>query len=165
MKILALLALCFATSGTAFAAPPSLSDTLLSRLVGHWKLSGNAAGAPAKATVDGTWVLNRAWIQLRFNKDTATAKAPHYEALVYIGYDRTTKRYIAHWLDIFGAPGAEVAGFGVRTGNTITFLFNYAESPFKTQMSYDAANNKWHIHYLSRNRAGKWDVFGDEELR
>jgi hypothetical protein len=38
-------------------------------------------------------------------KDVATP--PAYEATVYIGYDKTGERYVAHWLDVFGGRFSE----------------------------------------------------------
>ncbi|HEY8226282.1 MAG TPA: hypothetical protein VIG25_13455 [Pyrinomonadaceae bacterium] len=33
-------------------------------------------------------------------KDVQTPS--QYEAMVFIGYDNTSERYVAHWIDIFG---------------------------------------------------------------
>lgn len=35
---------------------------------------------------------------------------PNYEAMVFIGYDNTSERYVVHWIDVFGGRFSETLG-------------------------------------------------------
>ncbi len=51
---------------------------------------------------------------------------PQYEALVFLGYDNASERYVAHWIDVFGGRFSETLGYGTRSGDSIKFIFEEA---------------------------------------
>ena len=74
-------------------------DHLLDNLAGEWKLKRQFPGRTADNTVNTEWVLNHQFMKIHM-KDVQTPS--QYEAMVFIGYDNTSERYVAHWIDIFG---------------------------------------------------------------
>ena len=111
-------------------------DELLERMVGEWKVSGRMGRQPIDHTCDFRWVLNHQFLQLHFldvsptNTEDSLAK---YEALVFICRDNMSKRYVAHWIDIFGGRFSETLGYGTRRrDSSIMLLFEYLEAPSTT---------------------------------
>jgi hypothetical protein len=137
-------------------APARLNDVYLSGLIGNWNVTGTTLGKQVSQTATGQWVLAHQFVLLRFKGA--------YEADVYIGYDAPRRRYVEHWIDVFGGSGATVVGYGERRGSTLAFLFEYPEGKFRNTMTYDARSDSWHIHYESQRRSGMWSEFGDELL-
>lgn len=152
-----LLLLAFLGCGTTFAqAPPR--DAFLDQLVGTWQASGTVAGERIGYSIEAKWTLQDNFLEIDL---TDTAKAPQYMAQVYIGYDAAGKRYVMHWLDLFGARYSETLGYGTLKDNTIAFRFEYPDGPFINAFSYDRATHTWTMHSTTKNSKGDWEVFGD----
>lgn len=136
-------------------------DELLDNLQGKWMLKGNIAGHPGDAELEAVWVLNHQFLKLHEKGVTAIAGRPLYEAEVYIGYDNTSERYVAHWIDIYGGRFSETLGFGTRSGNSIKFVFEYPDGPFHNTFSWNPDARNWRFLLEQKNDAGKWGVFSD----
>ncbi len=149
---------CFAADG----AGHPMQDQLLDKMVGHWTLTGTIAGRPAHHTVDAQWILDHQFLQ--FHElgavDPKTGKR-EYEVLPTIGYDDTSERYVAHWLDVFGGRFSETLGYGTRKGDEILFVFEYPDGPFHTSFRWDGAKNQWRWQMKQKSRGGKWTPFAD----
>jgi hypothetical protein len=104
----------------------TFQDELLDKMAGRWKLAGTVRGQSTEHLVEARWVLNHQFLQIH-EKGTAAPKTagPAYEANVMIGYDNTSERYVAHWIDIFGGRFSETLGYGTRSGDQIEFVFEY----------------------------------------
>lgn len=152
------LAPCFAADG----AGHPMQDRLLDKMVGHWTLAGTIAGRPAHHTVDAQWILDHQFLQLHElgAVDPKTGKR-EYEALPTIGYDDTSERYVAHWLDVFGGRFSETLGYGTRKGDEILFVFEYPDGPFHTSFRWDGAKNQWRWQMKQKGQDGKWTPFAD----
>jgi hypothetical protein len=105
------------------------------------------------------WVLNHQFLELHYLPDTSKQS---YEALVYIGYDNTSDRYVAHWLDILGGRISETLGYGTRMPNGIRFLFEYPDGPFTNTFSFDPAKRQWNFLLRQKNARGEWSTFAEE---
>ena len=150
-----LIAMTLARISATDSAP--LADPLLNDLVGNWNVNGMVLGKAVHQPMNGSWVLGHQWVLLRFTGS--------YVANVYIGYDAPGKRYVAHWLDMFGGSGANAVGFGtLRRRNEIVFHFAYPGQPFETTFRYSAGTGTWHIHYRYQDKHAVWKIFGDETL-
>ena len=134
------------------------SDPFLQRLTGHWNASGTMGGDPVGYRINASWVLNDRFLLIDLSD---TAKVPQYQAQVYIGYDSLSERYVAHWLDSFGARFAETLGYGTRTGDTLSFRFEYPDGPFINAFMFDPAARSWRMHCTTKNSKGDRVVFGD----
>jgi len=129
--IVALIGLCFlprfarsqeqAEPAASVIPKAVLHDDLLDKMVGEWRLSGKFEGQPMNHSVEMRWVLNHQFIEIH-EKDLNAPKgdAVAYEAMVYVGYEPSEKRYVAHWLDVFG-EGSPTLGYGKRTESAIHF--------------------------------------------
>jgi hypothetical protein len=140
-------------------------DELLSRLGGSWKLTGTIARAPAEHAVDAEWVLNHQFLRIH-EKAAGGAEAgrPGYEAMVFVGYDNASERYVAHWIDIFGGRFSETLGYGHKDGNAIEFVFEYPDGPFHTIFRWRPENGTWQWEMRQKNAAGQWVSFGEMTL-
>ncbi len=136
-------------------------DDLLDNLQGQWTLKGTIAGHPGDADLDATWVLNHQFLRVHEKGKAVIPGRPLYEADVYIGYDNTSERYVAHWIDIYGGRFSETLGYGARSGNSIRFVFEYPDGPFHNTFTWDPASKGWRFLLEQKNAAGKWGVFSD----
>jgi hypothetical protein len=145
-----------------------LSDELLDRLVGKWKISGNIVGRKLEQQADIKWVLNHQFLQIQFldiSPINPQDHTPKYDALVYVGYDNMSERYVIFWLDTFGGRFAETIGFGTKQSiDSIKFVFQYPDGPLHDTFSYDRENGTWSIKIVQKDAKGKWTDFATELL-
>ena len=140
-----------------------LRDTLLDHLAGTWRVTRRRGTQTLVTTADAAWVLNHQFLRLHYHDDSVTVAS--YEAMVFIGYDNTSERYVAHWLDIFGGRWSETLGYGTRVVNGIRFVFEYPDGPFVNTFAFDAASKEWSIVMRQRNARGEWRTFAEERFR
>ncbi len=164
----ALFALAFSPATLAQEQPPPpdnpqhiFHNELLDKMTGRWKLTGTIRRKSVEHLVEAQWVLNHQFLQVH-EKDVTTP--PGYEANVMIGYDNTSERYVAHWLDIYGGRVSETLGYGTRAGDQIEFVFEYPDGPFRTTFSWIADKKQWQWKMRTKNSAGKWVDFADLTL-
>ena len=144
------------------ARPKAFEDALLDNMVGHWTMTGTLVGKPLDHTVDVQWILGHQFLQIH---ETDKHTPPQYEAMPTIGYDDVTKRYVAHWLDVFGGRYSETLGYGVRTGNEIRFDFQYPDGPFHTVFRWEPDKNDWRWLMSQKNAKGQIRPFADMTLK
>lgn len=137
-------------------------DDLLDNLVGEWRVAGKIRGKPAEQTYEARWALNHQFLRLHEVGAGAVLDGQvRYEAMVFIGYDNTSDRYVAHWLDVYGGRFSETVGYGTRSGNSIRFVFEYPEGPFHNTFIWQPKTNTWHFVLETKNSKGKWMNFAD----
>ena len=137
-------------------------DELLEKLVGDWQLTRKIGGQTVGNTVKVEWVLNHQFLRVHM-KDVKTPAS--YEAMVFIGYDNTSERYVAHWIDVFGGRFSETLGFGERSGNSIKFVFEYPDGPFKNAFTWRPENKTWSCLMENKDAKGNWKIFAEDTLR
>ena len=137
-------------------------DDLLDNLQGRWRVTGPVVSKPRELDLTAEWVLNHQFL-LVHQKDAAPpeGKIP-YDALIYIGYDNASERYVVHWIDIFGGRVSETLGFGTRAGNSIKFNFEYPDGPFHNTFTWNPETKTWHFFLEQKNTEGKWGTFADQ---
>jgi len=136
-------------------------DELLDKLAGNWKLTRKIRGRTVENSVRAEWVLNHQFLLVHM-KDVATPST--YEAMVYIGYDNASERYVVHWLDLFGGRFSETLGYGSRSGNSIKFVFEYPDGPFHNTFTWDEKTGGWNFLLETKDKTGKWVVFAEDTL-
>ena len=146
-------------SGPGQQQPP-FHDDLLDQLVGFWDLTGIARGQAVHDRVDSEWILNHQFLRVH----RKSVEGPH-EALLYIGFDPVSERYVTHLLDTFGARGSETLGYGIRDGDKIQFVFEYPSGPYHYTLSWDAKEKSWQFVLESKDRQGHWTTFSTQTLR
>ncbi|HEY7784785.1 MAG TPA: DUF1579 family protein [Pyrinomonadaceae bacterium] len=137
-------------------------DELLDNLVGDWKITRKIRGRIVNNTAKVDWVLNHQFLRIHM-KDVNNP--PEYEAMVFIGYDNTSERYVVHWIDVFGGRFSETLGYGTRSGNTIKFVFEYPSGPFHNTFTWKPNERSWNFLLQQKDATGKWVVFGEDDLR
>ena len=165
--IMALVGLCLSprfarcqekTQPAASVIPKEvLHDDLLDKMVGEWRLTGKFEGQPINHAVQVHWVLNHQFLEI-YEKDLNPPKADEvpYEAMVYVGYETSRARYVAHWLDVFG-QGAETLGYGKRVGADLQLEFGYTGQPWLTTFRWSAASKTWQWLMQTKNPQGQWE--------
>src|SRR5262245_23676807 len=154
-----LMVTCVVTSGVCSSMQELdgrqniFKDPGFDRLVGNWKMRGKVMGNAVTYDFKAEWVLNHQFLQLHM-KDAGNPQG--YEAMVYLGYDNRSERYVAHWMDVFGGRFSETLGFGRRSGNSTKFIFEYPDGPFHTTFTWDPTTKAWNILMEQKDKAGKW---------
>jgi len=144
--------------------PRPFRDLLLNKLTGEWRITGKVAGQPLEHYGKVEWVLNHQFLKIYF-LDVGSRKA-QYEALVFIGYDIMAKRYVVHWLDIFGARYPQTIGYGTRLGkNSIKLVFEDSTGPLHNTLTWNPRRETWNMHIEQKEAKGKWQVFADETFQ
>ena len=137
-------------------------DELLENLQGKWKVTGTIMGKPRVMDLTAEWVLNHQFLFVRERDAAAIEGKQAYEALIYIGYDNTSERYVVHWIDIFGGRFSETLGYGTRSGNSIEFVFEYPDGPFHNTFAWNPETKTWRFLLEQKNAEGKWTMFADQ---
>jgi len=158
-------------SGPAEVDGPSrpFKDALLDKMVGRWEVTGVVAGQQIHHSCDTEWVLNHQFLRIHFLavEPGSLAGSKHeanYEAMVFVGYDNMSERYVAHWLDIFGGRFSEALGYGRKEGdNAVKFIFEY-DGPLHNTMSWDPKSRRWRMVIRQKNQRGEWTLFADESF-
>jgi hypothetical protein len=138
-----------------------LSDPLLDKLSGHWLVTRSTGTRTVKNTVQATWTLNHQFLLLHYS-DVATPS--QYEAMVFIGYDNTSERYVVHWIDVFGGRFSETLGYGTRAGNAIRIVFEYPDGPFHNTFTFDPGAQSWTSRMEQKNARGEWTRFAEDRF-
>lgn len=137
------------------------AESFLDNLVGRWRISRKIRGTVVGNSLEATWVLQHRFVQLHMRD----VKEPsEYEALVLIGYEEKTERYVAYWCDSFG-PDYAAAGFGKRLGNKIQFVFKYSDGPFYNTFAWNPEALTWTFLMESEKRDGARVVFAEDTVR
>ncbi len=136
-------------------------DPFVNGLVGEWNLTRSIRGNEVHNTVKAEWVLNHQFLRIHMRD---AANPPAYEALVFIGYSHADKEYTCHWLDVYGGKFAGVAR-GKRSGDSIVFLFQYPDGPFRNTFTWDPKAKEWTFHMENQGKDGRWKAFADDVLR
>lgn len=139
-----------------------LKDELLDKLVGTWNSTGKIVNRAVEYQIKADWTLKHQFLEVHM---TDAANPPAYEARVFIGYDNTSERYVAHWIDAFGGRWSETLGYGTRSGNSVKFVFEYPDGPFHTTFTWVPETGRWKLLMQQKDKSGKWAIFGEQELR
>ncbi len=124
---------------------------------------------------EADWVLNHQFLRVHFMDAASKARRDRrgetilradYEAMVFVGYDNKSERYVVHWLDVFGGRFSETLGFGTRTKrNSIRFAFEGPFGPLHNTFTWNPRSWIWSILLKQKDENGKWRVFADELLQ
>ena len=158
---IALTVLFVAFCVPAGAQERAFNDPFIDQLAGEWTLTRQIRGKEVENSLRAEWVLNHQFLQIHM-KDVADP--PAYEAFVYIGYQQSAQRYVAHWMDVFGGKASAV-GYGKRSGDSIEFAFQYDDGPFYNTFTWDTLGQGWIFKMESVGKDGKRQLFAIDTLR
>ena len=170
MNRLALLIAILAFNFPLFAAEEArdgrghqFQDALLDNFTGDWHVDRKfSTSRTAENTMRAEWVLDHQFLLLHY-RDVATP--PKYEAMVFIGYDNASERYVAHWIDVFGGRFSETLGYAKRDEgkNTIHFVFEYPDGPFDNTLTFNPESKTW-TSLMRQKEKGKWSTFAEDKF-
>jgi hypothetical protein len=146
-RLLGILVSLVFLSLPAAADEPPLQDPLLDHLVGTWVLQGTIAGQETTHDVVAEWVLGHQYVRLHeVSRERDATGRPAYEAIVFVGWDSTSRRYPCLWLDSTGGGGlsAQAIGHAPRGADTLAFRFEAgAGGAFHTTFAYSRDTDSW----------------------
>ena len=159
--VFALAAAAFLRGGGVAAGPAAAPrDAFLANLAGKWTLTRKIRGAEVRNTVDAEWVLDGRFLEVHMRD---AAEPPTYEAIVLMGFDPASGRYVAHWCDTYGA-GYSAIGRGKRAGDSVELEFAYPDAPFYNTFTWHPERSEWTC-LLENVRGGRRVVFAEDVLR
>jgi hypothetical protein len=133
-------------------------DGLLQHLVGRRQMTGTVRGRPV--------MYRRAARSLRGAPHGGCDAGPSaYEARVFLGVESAAHRYIAHWLDNFGAGYSIPHAVAEARSDTSRFSLAYADGPFRDIFVYDRRRDTWYFRLESGDSVGRWDLFAEYQVR
>ena len=114
--VIALLLVPLATTNQDVDGPTRVfRDSLLDNMTGTWNLAGKILGRNANHLLEVEWVLNHQFLRIHEKDENSSANvAVPYEAMIMIGYDNASDRYVAHWNDVCGGRFSETLGYGTQ---------------------------------------------------
>jgi hypothetical protein len=157
-----LVSLALATGLFAQTARPASMDALLDRLVGRWVMTGSVRGQPVTYTLDAARVLQGRFVELHMED---VSRPPAYEARVFVGVDSAGSRYIAHWLDKFGAAFSIPHATGEARGDTLLLTFPYPDGAFRDRFVYNRPTDAWYFRLEAADSTGGWRLFAEYQVR
>jgi|SRR5437588_6255133 len=137
-------------------------DALLDHLVGDWHVTRQfGSGRMAENTVHAEWVLNHQFLELHY---LDVARPPKYEAMVFIGYDTNQKRYVCHWIDVFGGGFSGLAeGKLDQAGHAIEFTFKNPDGKFTNRFTFDPESQNW-TSLMRQEAQAEWKLFAEDKF-
>jgi hypothetical protein len=145
-SLLKIISLVLLLSLTVYAQQPTLKDSLLDCVSGHWVLQGQIAGKEIVHDVDAEWVLNHQFVKVHeVSREKKENGDPEYQADVYVGWDAVTKEYVCFWIDVWGGASPQSIGRAIPSGNEIKFLFRDQNEKvaFHTTFVYNKDSDSW----------------------
>jgi hypothetical protein len=162
LRVCGAISLTLAVRLAAQSPGPAAMDSLLGHLVGQWQMTGTVRGHPARYTLDAMRVLQGSFVELHM---VDMSQPPAYEALVFIGVDRASGQYIAHWLDRFGAAYSIPHARGSARDDTLWLDFPYPSGAFRDMFVYDPGTDGWYFRLQAADSTGEWGLFAEYQVR
>jgi hypothetical protein len=165
LPLLITLLLALAPVGARAQTSAPWPDDLVNHMTGQWELEGKILGRDAHHEVRAEWVLNHQFLNIQEKTAAGAPSSEHrYEASWFLGYDPVSERYVLHLLDVFGGRFSETLGYGTRDGNSIRFVFEYADGPFHTTYRWSPQSDTWQWLMEQKDKADKWTTFANLKL-
>jgi hypothetical protein len=162
LGLTSVLAVALAACLSAQASDPGQMDGLLEHLLGKWRMTGSVRGRPATYALNATRILQGRFVELHMED---VNQPPAYEARVFIGVDSAGGRYIAHWLDKFGAAYSVPHATGHSRGDTLLLTFPYPHGAFRDTFVYDRHTDAWYFRLEAADSSGGWRLFAEYQVR
>src|SRR6478672_4967495 len=84
------------------------NDDLLNHLVGKWNVTGITYGNPNKETIEAEWVMDHQYLRIHEkSKEIIPEINGPFETEFFIGFNRNSKYYVVHEMNICGSTMGE----------------------------------------------------------
>ena len=109
MKTRLFFVVLFLFATVAFAADAKKTD--LQYFAGDWRCTGIGFASPmgpehaTRATVSGTWIVGKQWLQLLYTEINSKTNPHPIDAAMFVGYDEGLKKFVNGVLDSMGGYG------------------------------------------------------------
>ena len=146
MKIAScLVALCLLVVAPAVAQESVFPDDLLDRLAGNWLMQGTIGGEEVNHDVVAEWVLERGYLQLyELAREKDDRGKPAYEAIITIGWDEPSRRYVCQWLDSTGGGGLTgPLGYAEPGDDELAWVFDAPGMLIHNTFTYNRDSDTW----------------------
>ncbi len=132
----------------------------MDHFVGDWKVQRKMDGRTVEQTLHVDWVLNHHFIEMYYGWQQAS---PPYEAMIFIGYDDANKKYVCHWVDVFGANDSTL-GYGRIDDrlHSIEFRFEAKGGALTNRFTFDPQEKIW-TSLIRQQENGQWKTFAEEK--
>ncbi len=154
-------------SFTVLAQQTTFQNSLLDRMAGKWILQGTIAGQETTHDITAAWVLGHQYLQIHeISREKNPNSEAMYEAIVYIGWDKSSSQYDCLWLDVTGSWGlsAQAIAHAKKESDKIAFLFKGSDnSNFFTTFVYDRGADAWQW-FMDGEENGKLQSFARVKL-
>lgn len=128
---------------------PQFRDDLLDKLEGEWTVKAIAHDFPSTAVVEAKWVLHHQFFEMHFMGEEAVPWiGVPMEFHYFFGYQTKIKKYIAHWVSVFGSEDSDGVYYGQRIGNELTLELKEKINPAVhviQRLRWDPATQGWEI--------------------
>jgi len=145
--IVCVVALCLLVALPATAQEVGFQDELLDRLAGNWLMQGTIAGDEVNHDVVAEWVLAHGYLRLHeVAREKDDRGEPAYEAIITIGWDEPSSRYVCQWLDSTGGGGLIGEGLGYAqpdNGDEIAWVFDTPTILIHNTFTYRRDSDTW----------------------
>jgi len=161
--------ICLATVAAFGQSNPKLKE--LQPFVGTWQCSGMTFASPmgpehaTKGNVTGAWILNGAWVEVRYT-ETKTAKNPHpYAVRMLLSYDEQPKAFVSGAVDNMTGYSVEQAPGWVSDKMTFDGLMHAGGSTMKSRDIFTKVGKNEVIHESEMEMDGKWVKLDKESCK
>ncbi len=146
-------------------SPPIFQDDLLDHLVGKWDATGTVHDRPSRQTFEVDWVLNHQFLRIHEKSvENIAGRNVPFEAMLFIGYDKTSKRYVLHSMSVFGGGRPGELAYGQRSGNEIKFDEEFAGRRGHGRFIWQPESKTWHYVTGVENANGELQTAVDLKL-
>ena len=143
-------------------------DDLLNHLVGKWNITSIAHGSPFTSDLEAAWVMNHQHLRIHLKSHEIIPwwhVQMEYEE--FIGYNKTSKRYVVHGMSIepYEYDPSEGFCYGYRSGNEFKTVAKFGfDSLIVQRFTWDPASLSWSIksNWVIAGKEG--EVFLDMKL-
>ena len=161
--------ICLSTVAAFGQSNPKLKE--LQPFVGTWQCSGMTFASPmgpehpTKATVNGAWILNGSWVEVRYT-EAKTSKNPHpYAVRMLLSYDQEPKAFVSGAVDNMTGYSVEQAPGWVSDKMRFAGLMHSGGATMKSRDIFTKAGKNEVIHESEMEMNGKWVELDKESCK
>jgi hypothetical protein len=153
--LIAMIVLSVFISPAAFAQSTGNSkdeifqNELLDHLVGKWDAAATVHREKFTLNFEVAWVMNHQYLHIHFKSNEVVPWLKiHFEGEFFFGYNKTTKRYIVHEMNVHGDKGTyEGFCYADQTGNEFKIMKKWGSDSLLVQrFTWEPTSKSWHIH-------------------
>jgi hypothetical protein len=163
------MVVCLITVAAFGQSNPKLKE--LQTFVGDWKCTGTAFASPmgpehpTTGSVAGAWVLDGAWVEVRYT-EAKSAKNPHpYAVRMLLSYDTQPKAFVSGAVDNTGGYSIEQAPGWQADKMTFSGVMHGGGTTMNTRDIFTKVGTNEVRHESEMEMKGKWVKLDQETCK